>query len=115
MAVGTPVDSNVLLDVLTEDPKWGGWSLDALAEAAEADPLYINPIVYAEVSIRFSTVEAVEEALPKRTTDVNQSPGKPRSSRARCSSTTDGTAARSRRHCPISSSARTPPSPTSPC
>jgi predicted nucleic acid-binding protein len=60
------VDSNVLLDILTEDPVWGSWSTDALADAAETGPLYINPIVYSEVSIRFSTVEAVEEALPSK-------------------------------------------------
>jgi predicted nucleic acid-binding protein len=58
------VDSNVLLDILTEDPVWAGWSGDALAEAAEAGPLYINPVVYSEVSIRFTTVEALDDALP---------------------------------------------------
>jgi predicted nucleic acid-binding protein len=64
MARGTLVDSNVLLDILTEDPVWGDWSIDALAEAAEAGPLCINPIVYSEVSIRFSSVEALDDALP---------------------------------------------------
>ena len=58
------VDSNVLLDVLTEDPAWGGRSADALAKAAEAEPLAINPIVYAEVSIRFEQIEELEAALP---------------------------------------------------
>lgn len=66
MAQGTLVDSNVLLDILTEDPEWGDWSTDALASAAEAGPVYINAIVYSEVSIRFSTVEALEAALPPR-------------------------------------------------
>jgi len=66
MADGTLVDSNVLLDILTEDPVWEDWSTDALADAAEAGPIYINPIVYSEVSIRFSTVEALEEALPPK-------------------------------------------------
>jgi len=64
MPAGTLVDSHVLLDILTEDPRWENWSTDALADAAEAGPLYINPIVYSEVSIRFSTVEALEDALP---------------------------------------------------
>lgn len=64
MADGTLVDSNVLLDILTEDPVWEEWSTDALADAAEGGPIYINPIVYSEVSIRFTTVEALEEALP---------------------------------------------------
>src|SRR5438876_2821540 len=64
MAAGTLVDSNVLLDILTEDPAWLEWSTHSLAAAAEAGPLYVNPIVYAEVSIRFSRVEDVEDALP---------------------------------------------------
>ncbi len=53
MALGTLVDSNVLLDVLTENETWLEWSFNALATAAEAGPLIINPIIYAEVSIRF--------------------------------------------------------------
>jgi predicted nucleic acid-binding protein len=48
VAGGTLVDSNVLLDILTEDPRWEDWSADALADAAEAGPLFINPIVYSE-------------------------------------------------------------------
>lgn len=66
MSDGTLVDSNVLLDILTEDPVWEDWSTGALADAAEVGPLYINPIVYSEVSIRFTTVEALEDALPSR-------------------------------------------------
>lgn len=64
MRGGTLVDSNVLLDILTEDPMWEDWSTNALADAAEAGPLFINPIVYSEVSMRFTTVEALEDALP---------------------------------------------------
>jgi predicted nucleic acid-binding protein len=64
MAVGTLVDSNVLLDVLTEDAVWLSWSLESLAAVAETGPLYINPIIYAEVSIRFSRVEDLDDALP---------------------------------------------------
>ena len=58
------VDSNVLLDVLTEDPSWGEWSAGALTRCAEESVLCINPIIYAEVSIRFSTIEELEGALP---------------------------------------------------
>jgi hypothetical protein len=42
VANGTLVDNNVLLDVLTDDPTWRDWSGDALADAAEAGPLYIG-------------------------------------------------------------------------
>lgn len=58
------VDSNVILDVLTEDARWLRWSSDALAEAAERDVLVINPIVYGEISVRFERIEELEEALP---------------------------------------------------
>ncbi len=64
MSWGTLVDSNVLLDIMTEDPVWQDWSLTALAEAAETGPLYINPVIYSEVSVRFSSIEALEDALP---------------------------------------------------
>jgi predicted nucleic acid-binding protein len=58
------VDSNVILDVFTEDPKWSDWSSAALADAAEAGRLVINPIIYAEVSIRFPRIEDLDVALP---------------------------------------------------
>ena len=64
MASGTLVDTNVLLDVLTEDPVWLDWSTEMLVAAAEAGPLWINPVIYAEVSVRFSRIEDLEEALP---------------------------------------------------
>jgi predicted nucleic acid-binding protein len=58
------VDSNVLLDVLTEDPAWFEWSAGALEELAEDHVLAINPIIYAEVSIGFSRIEDLDAALP---------------------------------------------------
>jgi predicted nucleic acid-binding protein len=57
------VDSNVLLDVLTEDPVWFEWSSAALAELAEAQVLAINPIIYAEVSIAFERIEDLDSVL----------------------------------------------------
>lgn len=53
-----------MLDVLTEDPEWSAWSGQALAECAERSALAINPLVYAEVSIRFERIEELEDALP---------------------------------------------------
>jgi hypothetical protein len=61
---GVLVDSNVLLDIATNDARWADWSARALAECADAAALIINPIVYAEVSIGFSTIEALDGALP---------------------------------------------------
>jgi predicted nucleic acid-binding protein len=61
---GALVDSNVILDVLTDDPRWQAWSSAALEECANEGALYINAMIYAEVSISFARIEQVEEALP---------------------------------------------------
>lgn len=61
------VDSSVLLDVATDDPRWGSWSSERLAECADEAVLLINPIIYAEVSIGFARVEDLEKALPAST------------------------------------------------
>ena len=58
------VDSNVLLDVLTEYPTCFEWSASMHEEHAESSVLMINPIIYAEVSVRFARIEELEEALP---------------------------------------------------
>ncbi|MBI2565537.1 MAG: type II toxin-antitoxin system VapC family toxin [Candidatus Schekmanbacteria bacterium] len=57
------VDSNVILDVLTESEEWFDWSAAALARCADEGELAINPIIYAEVSIRFERIEALDDAL----------------------------------------------------
>ena len=62
--MATLVDSNVILDVATQDEEWLDWSEARLTEAAERGPLVINLIIYAEVSTRFETIEALDEALP---------------------------------------------------
>ena len=62
---GTLVDSNVILDVLTEDAEWGDWSAAMLAEAARNALLAINPIIYAEVSVGFERIEDLDDALPE--------------------------------------------------
>ncbi len=59
------VDSNVLLDIFTEDPRWLEWSSKALARCAEEAVLTVNPIICAEVSIRFANIEELDDALPK--------------------------------------------------
>lgn len=62
----TLVDSNVLIDVLARDSDWGLWSGEAMIQSLEDGALLINPIVYAEVSIGFPTVEQCESALDVR-------------------------------------------------
>jgi Predicted nucleic acid-binding protein, contains PIN domain len=61
---GVLVDSNILLDIATNDPIWGSWSADALAQCTEYASLLVNPIIYAEVSVGFTTIEALNAALP---------------------------------------------------
>ena len=58
------VDSNVLLDVLTEDERWFDWSATALESAATRSRLCINPLIYSEVSVGFERIEALDAALP---------------------------------------------------
>ena len=59
------VDSNVLLDVFTKDARWSAWSAGALAAASDARRLVVNAVIYAEVSVRFSRVEELDDALPR--------------------------------------------------
>src|SRR4051812_2604220 len=62
--MATLVDSNVLLDLLDQDDEWMDWSASMLTRAAEQGPVVINPLVIAEVSVSFDTIEELEEALP---------------------------------------------------
>ena len=58
------VDANVLLDVMTDDPRWYAWSAEQLDVCAAKAELCINPIIYAEVSVGFARIEELDEALP---------------------------------------------------
>jgi predicted nucleic acid-binding protein len=59
----TLVDSNVLLDVLTDGQDWADWSQTQLERAAMHGPLVINSVIYAEISARYATVDAVDAVL----------------------------------------------------
>lgn len=63
----TPVliDSNVLLDVATEDPVWLRWSLESLRQAGNQARLVINPIIFAEVSVHYASIESLDEVVPR--------------------------------------------------
>lgn len=60
----TLVDSCVLLDIATEDPKWADWSFEQLALARDQGETVINPIIYGEVSVGYTSIEELENALP---------------------------------------------------
>jgi predicted nucleic acid-binding protein len=59
------IDSNVLLDLMTEDPQWAPWSAAAVERAANTSRQVINAIIHAEVSVRYSRIEDLDAALPK--------------------------------------------------
>ena len=63
------VDSNVLLDLVTDDSDWSEWSAVALETVADRNRLVINPIIYTEVSVRFTNIETLEAKLPRSLLD----------------------------------------------
>lgn len=57
------VDTNILVDVLEDDPNWADWSIGQLRAQSKIHPLAINSIIYAELSLTFSKVEALDETI----------------------------------------------------
>ena len=57
------VDTNVLVDVLEDDPEWADWSIGQLRAQSKIHRLAINPIIYAELSLTFSTVETLDQVI----------------------------------------------------
>lgn len=57
------VDTNVLVDVLENDPEWADWSIGQLRAQSKIQRLAINPIIYSELSLTFSTVEALDRTI----------------------------------------------------
>ncbi len=68
------VDTNVLLDLVTDDPDWSAWSLARLEEAALAGPILINDIVYAETSIRYNRIEDLDAMLARAMIEIAATP-----------------------------------------
>lgn len=59
----TLIDTNILLDIVTDDPGWAGWSLRQLDFASVRGKLAINDVIYAELSVRFAEIEQLEAML----------------------------------------------------
>jgi predicted nucleic acid-binding protein len=57
------VDTNVLVDVLQDNPQWAEWSIGQLRAQARLHQLAINPVIYAEISLSFSTIESLDEVI----------------------------------------------------
>ncbi|MGI8619101.1 MAG: type II toxin-antitoxin system VapC family toxin [Gemmatimonadaceae bacterium] len=58
------IDTNILLDIFTQDAKWFDWSSTAVRNAIDDSVAVINPIIYAEVSVHFSAIEELDFKLP---------------------------------------------------
>ena len=57
------VDSNIILDIATDDPNWSDWSATKLEILADEAILVINPLIYAEVSVGFQHIEDLEDVV----------------------------------------------------
>lgn len=57
------VDTNVLVDVLENDPDWADWSITQLQAQSRVHRLFINAVIYSELSLTFATVEALDQAI----------------------------------------------------
>jgi predicted nucleic acid-binding protein len=68
------VDTNVLVDVLQDDPQWAEWSIGQLRAQATIHELVINPVIYAELSLSFSTLEALDRAVADMQLTVREIP-----------------------------------------
>ena len=68
------VDTNVLVDVLQNDPQWADWSIAQLRAQDSLRALVINPIIYAEMSLSFSTLEALDEVVATLGLEVREVP-----------------------------------------
>jgi predicted nucleic acid-binding protein len=64
------VETNVLVDVLQNDPQWADWSIAQLQAQSKVHRLSINPIIYAELSLNFSTVEALDAVISRMELDL---------------------------------------------
>jgi len=71
---GVLVDSCVLLDLFTDDPNWVDWSEKVLEQYSQTNTLYINSVVYTEVSIGFKNIEEVETAISELGVKVLEMP-----------------------------------------
>lgn len=68
------VDTNVLVDVLQNDPQWADWSIGQLRAQAQIHELVINPVVYAEMSLSFTTLEALDAVVAKMELTLHEIP-----------------------------------------
>jgi predicted nucleic acid-binding protein len=68
------VDTNVLVDVLQNDPEWADWSIAQMRAQSSLHALVINPIIYAEMSLSFSTLEALDDVVGTLALELREIP-----------------------------------------
>jgi predicted nucleic acid-binding protein len=68
------VDTNVLVDVLQNDPQWADWSIAQMRAQSSLHALVINPIIYAEMSLSFSTLEALDDVVGTLALELREIP-----------------------------------------
>lgn len=70
----TLIDTNVLLDLVTDDERWADWSIGQLEAASLRGPLLINDVVYSELSVRYDRIEDLEDFLEAASLELVQMP-----------------------------------------
>jgi predicted nucleic acid-binding protein len=70
----TLIDTNVLLDVVTDDPNWSDWSIQQLEAATLRGPLLINDVVYAELAVRYERIERLDGFLSEAGIEIAAMP-----------------------------------------
>lgn len=70
----TLVDTNILLDLITNDPVWADWSQRQLEQAALAGPVFVNDVVYAELSARLAKIEDLDQVLKEALIEIARTP-----------------------------------------
>lgn len=68
------VDTNVLIDVLEDDPEWADWSVRQLRAQSQVHELFINPVIYSELSLAFDSVKALDEAIESMGLSIQELP-----------------------------------------
>ena len=68
------VDTNVLVDVLQDDPQWAEWSIGQMRAQAALHALVINPVIYAEISLSFTTIEALDDVVQTLALELREIP-----------------------------------------
>lgn len=68
------VDTNVLVDVLQNDPQWADWSIAQMRAQSSLHALVINPLIYAEISLSFSTLEALDDVVGTLALELREIP-----------------------------------------